>query len=411
MNKEKNMALPQSEQMLLEAIKAAVRNERTAWPEPVSDEDLTALFSLAQAQKLLPAVFTAVCGCESVRKYAGYDALKKQTARQIALQAQKTVDFLTLFDAMKAAGFHPLVVKGLVCRSLWPTPDLRISSDEDLLIPEEEFLPCCGWLQDCGLYPISAYTEQDFEVGWRSKSSPVFIELHRTFFAPDSGALRDLNLFFSDAHQNAELCPTENGVQLPSLCPREHLLYCLLHAYKHFIHSGFGLRQVCDIGLLARQYAEKIDWQQLYSDCEQAGILLFAAAVFQIARREFEIRWDLPEVWTAITADHQPMLRDLITGGVYGSSDPSRLHSACVTLHTAEAGRSGILHAVFPPKKNLTGRYPVLNRHPALLPFIWVDRLAKYGSECVKGRAGSVRGSLQIAAQREALLRQYGLLP
>ena len=34
---------------------------------------------------------------------------------------------------------QPLVMKGIVCRSLYPKPDLRPSGDEDLLIPEKDF--------------------------------------------------------------------------------------------------------------------------------------------------------------------------------------------------------------------------------------------------------------------------------
>ncbi len=409
------MVLSHPEQMLLEAIRAAVRNERAAWEKPVSDADLTAFWTLARSHKLLPAAFAAVCGCESVRQSSLFDACKKQAALQIAQQTQKTSDFLSLYGAMQTAGFHPLVVKGIVCRSLWPNPDLRISADEDLLIAEEEFSSCCQWLRDYGLMPTGTPSEQSFEVGWRSESGPIYIELHKALFAPDSDALRDLNAFFADAHRNADILSTENGVQVLTLCPQEHLLYLLLHAYKHFIHSGFGLRQVCDIGLMARQYAGRIDWQQLYLQCAQAQILLFAAAVFQIARQVFEIQWELTDGWAEISVDHQPMLLDLIDGGVYGSSEPGRLHSASVTLNAVEAERrsvrSSILSSVFPSKSRLAGRYPILNRHPALLPIVWIDRLAKYAAECTKTNSGSARSSLQTAKQRRELLRLYGILP
>ena len=41
-----------------------------------------------------------------------------------------------LFDKMRQNGLTPLIVKGIVCRDLYPNPDLRTSNDEDLISQE-----------------------------------------------------------------------------------------------------------------------------------------------------------------------------------------------------------------------------------------------------------------------------------
>ena len=43
---------------------------------------------------------------------------------------------------MQEAGIQALVVKGIVCRNLYPKPDYRVSGDEDVLIPAEQFDVC-----------------------------------------------------------------------------------------------------------------------------------------------------------------------------------------------------------------------------------------------------------------------------
>ena len=43
-----------------------------------------------------------------------------------------------LFDKMRQNGLTPLIVKGIVCRDLYPNPDLRTSNDEDLYIPRDQ---------------------------------------------------------------------------------------------------------------------------------------------------------------------------------------------------------------------------------------------------------------------------------
>lgn len=82
--------------------------------------------------------------------------------------------------------------------------------------------------------------------------SPLYIELHRRLFDSSEDAHDELNHFF------ASLKPVETDSFL-AMPPHEHLLYLLLHAYKHFVRSGIGLRQFCDIGLWARAYHGEID--------------------------------------------------------------------------------------------------------------------------------------------------------
>ena len=62
------------------------------------------------------------------------------------------------------------------------------------------------------------------------------IELHRRLFDSAEDAHDDLNRFFSD------LKPVEIDGFL-AMPPHEHLLYLILHAYKHFVGCGIGLRQ------------------------------------------------------------------------------------------------------------------------------------------------------------------------
>lgn len=72
------------------------------------------------------------------------------------------------------------------------------------------------------------------EVSYTKDGSPLYIELHRHLFDSAEDAHDELNHFFAD------LNPVEidGFLAMPS---HEHLLYLLLHAYKHFVRSGIGL--------------------------------------------------------------------------------------------------------------------------------------------------------------------------
>lgn len=195
--------------------------------------------------------------------------------------------------------------------------------------------------------------------------------------------------------------------------PHEHLLYLILHAYKHFVRSGIGLRQFCDIGLWARAYHVEIDWQRLHEQCESVHAATFAAAAFRIARDYLGIEFDLPAPWSD-AVDAEPLLHDSLCGGVYGSNDLTRLHSSTVTLNAVKASRTGakssVLRTVFPKREYLERRYPYLKKRPYLLPVAWVQRIAHYASEKQSGTDNSASGSIKLGKERIELMKRYGIM-
>ena len=195
--------------------------------------------------------------------------------------------------------------------------------------------------------------------------------------------------------------------------PHEHLLYLILHAYKHFVRSGIGLRQFCDIGLWAQKYHDEIDWQRLHGQCASVHAATFAVAAFCIAKDYLGIDFDLPAPWSD-AVDVEPLLHDTLCGGVYGSNDYTRLHSSTVTLNAVKANRTGekssVLSTVFPKREYLERRYPYLKKRPYLLPVAWVQRIAHYASEKQSDVDNSASGSIKLAKERIELMKQYGIM-
>lgn len=396
-------------QALLEALRASLESRTVDWTEPRPAEDWQALLRLAAWQKVSPMVHEAVRGSAAwqaappeLRQMARTDAI-----RSVAMQAMQSAAFCRVYTALREAGVCPLVVKGIVCRSLYPMPDSRPSGDEDLLIRTEDFPACRETLLRCGLEQIK--DDDEFEVTFCHPKNGLHLEVHKALFAPDSDALGDFNRFFAGAAERA-LTLTIEGTELLTLSAHDHLLFLLLHALKHFIHSGFGIRQVLDIGLWAQKCGGEVDWPLLLRQCREVRADVFAAAVFQIAGREFGI--PVPPDWPA--TDGEALLEDILSGGIYGATDRSRLHSGTVTANAVEAqrrgGRSGsLLRTAFPGRESLQGRYPYLKRHPVLLPVAWVHRFWNYGKETAR-RGNGAAESLKTANRRLELLQRYQII-
>lgn len=400
-----NMTLTTTETQFLHIAKAAISGgdlpaEKVGWP---------AIFTLANQQKLLPILFEAVRKMPAAEENAALFAVtKQQVIGQVLNQTVRSAEFSDLYHKLRSAGLHPIVVKGQLCSRLYPLKDHRISADDDLYISDAEFMACHKQLLANGLTtdtPVDELATAD-EVSYTKNGSPLYIELHRHLFDSAEDAHDELNHFF------ASLKPVETDSFL-AMPPHEHLLYLILHAYKHFVRSGIGLRQFCDIGLWARAYHAEIDWQRLHEQCESVHAATFAAAAFRIAKDYLGIAFDLSTPWDA-SIDVEPLLHDSLCGGVYGSNDLTRLHSSTVTLNAVKASRTGekssVLRTVFPKREYLEQRYPYLKKRPYLLPVAWVQRLAHYAGEKKTGADSSASGSIKLAKERIELMKRYDIM-
>ena len=400
-----NMTLTATERQFLHIAKAAVSGGEL----PAENVDWPAIFTLANQQKLLPILFEAVRKMpDAEENVALFAVTKQQVIGQVLNQTVRSAEFSDLYHKLRSAGLHLIVVKGQLCSRLYPLKDHRISADDDLYISDVEFMACHEQLLANGLTtdtPADELPTAD-EVSYTKDGSPLYIELHRHLFDSAEDAHDELNHFFAD------LKPVEIDGFL-AMPPHEHLLYLILHAYKHFVRSGIGLRQFCDIGLWAWEYHDEIDWQRLHDQCARVHAATFAAAAFRIARDYLGIEFDLPAPWDG-GIDVEPLLHDSLCGGVYGSNDLTRLHSSTVTLNAVKASRTGekssVLSTVFPKREYLEHRYPYLKKRPYLLPVAWAQRLAHYASEKQSGAGNSASGSIKLAKERIELMKRYGVM-
>lgn len=399
------MTLTKTETQFLHIAKAAI----SGCNMPTETVDWPTIFTLANQQKLLPIIFEVVRQIDVAKENAAlFAAVKQQVISQVLNQVVRSAEFADLYKRLRVAGLHPVLVKGALCSRLYPLKDHRISADDDIYVQDSEFLACHECLLMDGLStdtPADELPTAD-EVSYLKEGSPLYIELHRHLFDSSEDAHDELNHFFADIQ------PIEMAGFL-AMPPYEHLLYLILHAYKHFVSCGIGLRQFCDIGLWAQAYHEKIDWQRLCDQCASVHAATFAAAAFKIARGYLGIEFDLPTPWEA-SIDVEPLLHDTLCGGVYGSNDYTRLHSSTVTLNAVKASRVGkkssVLSSIFPKKEYFERRYQYLKKHPYLLPVAWIQRIVNYAMEKRASADNSAAGAIKLAKERIELMRLYDII-
>lgn len=402
----------------LAILKAALSSKEPDLDREITPEQWQQIFRLAGIHKVLPLFYEAVYSLSGMQKeQALLAAVRHQVKQQVVVQSLRTADFLELNSRLQEAQVQPLVVKGIICRNLYPMPDHRPSGDEDVLIPADRFAMAHQVLTDFGMETEESGFDA-YEVPYRKAGSPLYLELHRSLFPPASGAYGDMNRFFEKVFDRA--VPVDiRGRTVYTLDYTDHLFYLICHALKHFLHSGFGIRQVCDIVLFANAYGERVDWLQLLENCRAIHGEKFAAALFRIGSEYLIFDPDLaayPDIWRKIPVDIHPMLEDLLAGGLYGDASLSRKHSSHITLDAVEARKQGreakgaVAASLFPPAANLEGRYPYLKDHPYLLPAAWCSRIWEYARNRGSNRGGNTSEALKIGRERIELMKLYGIL-
>lgn len=408
-------------ELFLQALRAALQGQKVQWNMAISREDWIALLEQAQVHNVLPMIYETVYSCPAA---SGMDAqlkanYKKKMIYLVMKQTVKTSEFLNLQKYLRKAGLTPIVIKGIVCRNLYPKPDYRISADEDVLIPKAQFAAYHQKMLEYGMHLLKEQDIEDaYEVSYGKNGSPIYIELHKSLFDPNAEAFGEWNEYFSDVFE----CAIEKEVESDTVLTMDytaHLFYLICHSFKHFLHSGFGIRQVCDITLFANAYGNKIDWTRVLELCKEIHADGFTAALFEIGQKYLTFQPDIacyPKLWREIEVDETAMLVDLLSGGVYGNSNMSRKHSSNMTLNAVTAHKKGekptgnVLRLVFPKAKKLEGRYTYLKKHPYLLPVAWTDRLFKYRKETSRIENNDAAESIRIGNQRIELLKQYGVI-
>lgn len=410
--------MEQKHEILLAALARALQGEPLPAMPEVTEQQWQEIFTIAGAHNILPLILETVYQQPALKGSGLTSLYRGQVMQTVFAQTCKTAEFLEVYGKLRQAGVTPLVVKGIICRTLYPMPDHRPSGDEDVLIPPEQFPLAHRIFLDHGMQTTEPEErfEQSYEIPYGKPGSLLYIELHKHLFPPQSGAYGHLNRYFEGIHHRAVEQQIQ-GTNVLTMAPTDHLFYLICHAFKHFLHSGFGIRQVCDIALFSRRYHREIDWDLVLEHCRQIRADRFAAAILRIGQNylNVEMPW-LPDAWKAIDVDEEPMLLDLLDAGVYGGTDMSRIHSSTITLTAVENQKQGkragggVLRSLFPSAKNLDRRYPYLKKYPALLPVAWVSRIAAYGAETAKSENNNAAESIRIGAERVELMKRYCIL-
>ncbi len=403
----------------LDLLKSSLNNDIYEGGD-IDSQDLKQIYNLAQMHHVVPMIY-GVLHNEEFFKNAdeNFKMMFKQVAFKLVVsQIQRSNRFLELYKILKEKNIEAIVFKGIIFRNMYNNPDDRMSSDEDILVKKEDYEKLKDILCGEGLEFIE---KEGNECAYLCRNTGLCIEVSTSLFSHESKAYGHLNRLFDDIFEKS-ITINIDGVDIKTLSHEQHLIYIVFHNMKHFLHGGFGIRQVADFSKYIETYGQFIDWENFWSDLRILNYDTFALnlidislkylgfdytkAIYPKGVRDFNIIINSKDYY--INSDD--LISDILSAGVFGGSTKERKHTALMTLNAVEDQKNGNrFKAIFPSVDYLKGNYTYLQKHPILLPIAWTQRIFSYIKRN-KNNTTSYINTMELGKQRIELLKEYKII-
>lgn len=289
------------------------------------------------------------------------------------MQSEKQMQMLKrICTAFDAAGVNYMPLKGSNLKAIYPRPELRLMGDADILIRAEQYEIIRPIMLELGL---REQVESDHELIWSDRA--LLVELHKRLIPSYN---KDYYRYFGDGWQ---LAKRRDGTRY-SMTHEDEYIYLFTHFAKHYRDGGIGCRHIVDLWVYRKAYT--LDEIYIAAELEKLQLLEF----------ERNIR-DVLAVWFENAATTEKS--EFITAFIFRSGNWGDRESHALSLGTKNAAIAGsiergkllkLVQSVFPKASALQNRYPILKKHPALLPVFW-----------------PVRWVTALLFRRDSLRRQY----
>lgn len=405
--------IKEQQKNFLEIIKCAVHEQPITLPESVSYREI---LSLAREQSLLALVCEKLCENESFLASEEYGKAAAYTIGIVTGQSRRTSVFLKLYRAFENAGIQPIVMKGIVCRELYGKfRNHRPSGDEDLLIPPEDF-PLLQKVMEAEGFRIERQdiTDRELEavqeITFYQPETRLAIEVHTNPMGKESGIRRQMNGYFKEVFAKKEPLEIE-GTQIWTMNPTDHFLFLVLHAFKHLMSGGLGIRQTLDICLFYEKYGQKIRREYIWTSLEQTDAAGFFTDILYIGKKylgfafEEERKKNCPEA----------LLEDMLDNGIFGNTTQAERTAGSMTTAAVDnrekySKAKTIYRAIFPRKEFMINQNPEIIEKPWLLPVCWIRRWGRFLLHNKENGGGLAGESIRISQRRIDLLKKYGVI-
>ena len=290
--------------------------------------------------------------------------LEETYNRLLFIQATQQYYLETIESEFEEKKIPYLILKGRELAKLYPSEDMRQSSDFDIYIGKNNCQKARDIMTDIG-FEILAYNDHDDDHDEYLADKCVMCELHRVL-------IQDRHPWQAECNMMPERMVLADGTEYCyRLTSEDFYAYNLAHAAKHMKLSGVGIRVFLDQWLILKKF--DLDWNILNPILERCGLAEFNKNAVALCQYWFEGR--SPEDITKIEEMADYVVKSGWVGTQQQQSATELAENAGVTKSRNIAKIKALWSVLASPYESMVERYPFLRKYKWLTFFCRIHRI------------------------------------
>lgn len=411
------MDMNQTYMDVLALTKAAITGTRPALSQ---DIDWTKVMELLIKGKLLPVVYrtaAVLCDEKSIPEVL-LNRWQTEAFKKGFRQLASVYELKRVLTEAGSRGIQLVVFKGIAIAALYPEPNMRYTSDADLLVSKEQRDRAEEMLLDLGYKKIDDLSKEHVPTYVFTRNQQYMaIELHDQLWEDYEGKQAELLDSLKLDDKDTLIQQMVEGMKITTLGYNEHLVFQIFHMAKHFFFEGIALRYLVDIKLYVDAYFDQIDFDKVRNDLRKLHYEKFYDMILLICHEYLGMQHNVANPELTKDDINNGFIEDLI--GAEKLDDSVKQWEtinflSTYFMRTNKTKTSAFQQRrkqYFPFPSELNINYQYAKKCPLLLPVAWIHRgvyYIKYSKQC-KRKGFRVSDSVAKAQYRLDLMRELDL--
>ena len=366
--------------------------------------DWEALFQESKVQAVAPMVFSGVA--EKCKGSDVFQEWKSVTMRSVQNNMKIQWQHGALHKMLTSHNIPYCVIKGCTSAKDYPDPLLRSLGDVDFLVPDEYWEQAKQLLIEDGF--VATGEEHDFHLGFHK--GRLVMEMHHEPFGLKGEGAQALLEIVPELIEKGKVIQCD-GATFRGPDDFGHGIVILLHAYRHLIDTGVGVRHLCDWAAFVSKFSDQEFCTIFRERFEALGIWKLTQVFSATAHCYLGIPY---RSWMGkIDKEMCRMLMiDILNGGNFGRGGHERTTQNLSVYGNEKELATGNTTIQLLRGLNRTAiqRYPRLMKIRIFRPFGWVILGVRYVFRVLTGkRKKAPTDTMKMAAMRRKLYQQLGV--
>ena len=343
-----------TQQGIATLLRCAITQETLPLPEGF---DLAQSYALIRRHQMMTLIYAGAANCKIPLSDPAMRKLFQDYGKSMLVDQRQMAEVSRIFAAFEENGIDYMPLKGCKLKALYPSPELRVMSDADILIRMEQYDRIRPIMRSLG-FAEKGIT--DHELPWEKPT--LYLELHRRVIPSYN---KD---FYSGFGEGWDLAKIQQGNRY-AMTAEDEFVYLFTHFAKHYRDGGIGCRHLVDLWVYLRANP-KLDDAYIRTHLEKLGLQAFYDNIL----RTINVWFEGGETDTVIDF----ITEFIISSGSWGALSSKALSRAVRDSQHTTSGAKGKLRYIrqilFPGVEVLKHKYTILKKAPWTLPLVWLIR-------------------------------------